>query len=237
MSGALTARLRIAWAMFVAAALLVAGQLLLPGAMERRIEAGIVRSFGDVKFVRADVRAFPAFVLLGGRVDSINLDVRRATLGDLTVDAILLDGRNLRVDMPRLLGGGGVAVRSAETLNATFVIAEDDLNRYFWERVNQSQFFRVALERGRAVLTGRLNLLGRELDVTVSGAFRVDGPTTVTFLPEAVTVEETRIPQVLLDVIAREWTIALELNREAIPLEITDFLVEDGRLLIYGRGA
>ena len=224
-------------ALAVAAALLAGSQLFLPPLVEKQIEAGIARSFGDVKFVRADVRAVPALMLLGGRLDAINLDVRRAALGDLTIDAILLDGRNLKVDTASLVTGRGVRIRSADALLATFVIAEDDLNHYFWRQVNDSQFFRVALERGEAVLAGRVNLLGRGLDVTVRGAFQVDGATTVTFLPRDVRVENTRLPQFLVDMIVQEWTIALELDQEAIPLEITDLLVEDGKLLIYGRGA
>lgn len=218
----------------LAVALMVAGQLALPKLVEKRIEAGIVRSFDDVKFVDADVTAYPAFNLFVGRITSINLDVRRAAMGDLTLDAILLDGRNLTVDMRRLIAGEGVAVRSADSLKATFVIDEDDLNRYFWERVNQSQFFSVSLERGKAILSGRIRLLGRVLDVTVGGHFLVEGGTNVSFVPQEVTVENTRVPQLLLDLIVQEWTIPLELDQEAIPLVITDLLVEDGKLLIYG---
>ncbi len=225
---------RWAAAAIIVVILMVVGQYALPKLVERRIEVGLERSFDDVKFVDAQVEAYPAVILLGGRLTSINLDLRRVTMGDLTLDAVLLDGRNLTVDVRRLVAGEGVTVRSADSLKATFVIGEEDLNRYFWARVNESQFFSVALERGRAVLEGSIRLLGRLLNVTVAGHFLVEGGANVSFVPQEVTVQNTRVPQLLLDLIAEEWTIPLDLDQEAIPLVITDLLVEDGKLLIYG---
>lgn len=212
-----------------------ATQLLLPGIVEHRIVEGLRRSFKDVKIVRAEVSAYPAYQLLQGRIDSVNFDLRRVAIGDLIFDAVLLDGRNIKLDMARLVAGDGVRVTDADALRGTFVLSEDDLNEYFWSRFNQSRFFRVALDRGQAVLTGDMNLLGRELAVRVAGEFRVDGGTTVSFVPREVKVENTTVPQLFLDLIAKEWALSLELDQEAIPLVVEDLLVEDGRLFIYGR--
>lgn len=221
-------------AVLILVLVVTAGQFALPRLAEERIEWALTDALDDVRWVRAEVRAWPPVIILGGRFTSINLDVRRATVGAITVDAILLDGQNVKVDMSRLLAGEGVYVESAQELRATFVIDQDDLNHYFWEQVNHSQFFSVALRRGRAELTGRIRLLGREMDVRVSGDFRVDGPSEVTFVPREVTVENTRVPQLLLDAIAHEWGITLALYQDAIPLVITDLLVEDGKLFVYG---
>lgn len=226
---------RIILVFLIVAAAAVALQLVLPGLVENRIEAGIVQSLDDVKLVRVEVRAIPAYALLVGRIPAISIDLRRVTMGDLTIDAVLLDGRNLVIDIPKLLSGEGVDVRSADSLRGTFVISEDDLNEYFWTKVQPSKFFRVALDRGRAVLQGQLNLLGKEMSVTVSGIFQVTDGTTVSFVPKDVTVAETAVPRLLMDVIAKEWGIALDLKQAAIPLIVEDLLVEDGQLLIYGR--
>src|SRR5690606_41120234 len=110
----------------------------------------------------------------------------------------------------------------------------DDLNDYFWTRFNPSRFFRVALDRGQAVLAGNVNVFGRELAVRVAGEFRVDGGTSVLFVPTEVKVENTSVPQLFLDWIAKEWAVVLELDQEAIPLVVEALLVEDGRLFIYG---
>lgn len=219
----------------LALAFLAATQLLLPGLVEDRIAEGLRRSFGDVKIVRAKVSAYPAYHLLQGRIDSVNLDLRRVAIGDLVVDAVLLDGRNVRLDMGRLVAGEGVRVTDADALRGTFVIAEDDLNEYFWARFNQSRFFRVALDRGQAVLTGNMHVLGRDLAVRVAGEFRVGDRTSVSFVPSEVKVQNATVPQIFLDLIAKEWAVSLELDQDAIPLVVEDLLVEDGRLFIYGR--
>ena len=73
-------------------------------------------------------------------------------LGDLVVDALLVDGRGLIVDVPRLVQGRGVEIKEAEELRATLVIAEADLNEYFWSQVHEARFFRVSLDKGRALL-------------------------------------------------------------------------------------
>lgn len=231
----MSAALRIgAWAAGLLA-LAVASQLALPGYVEQRIEAGLQSAFDRVDFVRADVRAYPALALLGGRIHAISLDLRRVSVGGLTVDAVLLDGRNVVVDLPKLLTGRGVEVSSADSLRATFVISEDDLNEYFWSQIHTSRFFRVDLERGRAVLYGSFNILGREVGVTVSGRFQVTGGTKVSFVPEEVTVENTAVPKMFLDMIAQEWAITLDLHQAALPLAIEDLFVEEGQLLIYGK--
>ncbi len=219
----------------LALGILVATQLLLPGIVENRLVEGLRRSFGDVKIIRAEVSAYPAYQMLSGKIDSVNLDLRRVAFGDLVVDAVLLDGRNIKLDMGRLVAGEGVRVTDADLLRGTFVIAEDDLNEYFWKRFNQSRFFRVALDRGRAVLTGNMNVLGRDLAVRVAGEFRVGGGTTVAFVPREVKVENTTVPPLFLDLIAKEWAVSLELDQEAIPMIVEDLLVEDGQLFIYGR--
>lgn len=231
----MSAALRIgAWAAGLIA-LAVASQLMLPGLVEQRIEAGLQQSFEQVSLVRAEVRAYPALALLGGRIHAINLDLRRVNLGGLTVDAVLLDGRNVVLDVPKLLSGRGVEVTAADSLRATFVISEDDLNEYFWSQVHTSRFFKVDLERGRAVLQGSLNFLGRELDVTVAGIFKVTGGTRVNFVPQEITVENTSVPRMLMEMIAKEWGIALDLQQAALPLVVEELLVEDGQLLIYGK--
>lgn len=233
--GAVSAALRIgAWAAGLLV-LAVASQLALPGYVEQRIEAGLQSAFERVDFVRADVRAYPALALLGGRIHALNLDLRRVRMGGLTVDAVLLDGRNVVIDLPKLLAGRGVEVSSADLLRATLVISEDDLNEYFWSQIHTSKFFRVELERGRAVLHGSFNILGREVGVTVSGRFQVTGGTQVSFVPQEVTVENTAVPRMFMEVIAREWAITLDLEQAALPLAIDDLFVEEGQLLIYGK--
>src|SRR5690554_1981065 len=147
--------------------------------------------------------------------------------------ALLVDGRGLIVDVPRLVQGRGVEIKEAEELRATLVIAEADLNEYFWSQVHEARFFRVSLDKGRALLTGEVNFLGRSLEVYVSGVFRVEGPASVAFIPEEVSLQNARLPEALLDLITQEWAVVLDIGKTPFDLALDELYVEDGQLLIY----
>lgn len=227
-------RLRhLAVALVASVAILAVSQLFLPRAVETRIETGLARSLEGVRLVRARIEAFPAVKLLAGHVDTFDLDLRRVPLGELVVDAVLVDGQGLVVDVPRLVQGRGVEIRAAQELRATLVIAEADLNEYFWSQVHDARFFQVSLNKGRALLKGTLNLLGRPLEVQVGGVFKVDGPTRIAFVPEEISVDNARVPQFLLDLITQEWAIVLDVGMTPFALVLDELHVEDGQLLIY----
>lgn len=227
-------RTNVAIAFAVALAILIVTQLTLPGALESRIERELARSLEGARLIRAEVEAFPAIMLLLGRVDRLNLDMRGVLLGDLIVDAVLVDGRNLVVDPLKLIRGHGVTMASATSLRATLVVGEDDLNQYLWSRLPDARSFRVSLDRGQALLEGAITLLGREFDVHVRGHFRVDGPARLAFIPEDVSVESARVPQFLLEWFSQEWEIAVDLGQLPFSLVIEELRVENGQLLIYG---
>lgn len=225
---------RIAAAFAAAIVVLAALEIALPRAFEARIERELGRVFQEARLVRASLESFPAAALLWGRIDRIHLDLRRVAVSGLTVDAVLVDGEDLVVDMPKLLRGEGVEIEDAGALRATLVISEEDLNEYFWSRVENRRSFRVSLERGQAVLAGSLTLLGRELDVRVSGSFRVAGPTSVAFVPEQVSVDGAPVPQFLVDWVASEWQLVLDLGGAPFEVAIEQLWIEDGELLVYG---
>lgn len=227
--------LRQVIALFVVAfAILAVIQFTLPGMIESRIESELARTLPGARLIRAEVEAFPAVMLLLGRLDRLDLDVRGATFDGLIVDAALIDGRHLVVDTGKLLRGQGVAITSASELRTTLAIAEDDLNEYLWSQLPDARGFRVSLDRGEAALKGALNLFGRQLQVHVSGYFRVDGPTQVVFIPEEVSVENARVPQVLIDLVTQEWEIGFDFGELPFGLVIEELRVENGQLLIYG---
>lgn len=212
----------------------VVAQVTLPRMIESRVERELSVVLPDAKVVRAEVDAVPAVKLLWGSVDRLDMDIRRVSFEGLVVDAILIDGQGLVVDVGRLLRREGVVITSAAELRATLAVAEHDLNDYLWTQLPDARGFRVSLERGGAAVQGSVNVLGRALDVRVSGYFRVDGPTQVIFVPEDVSVENARVPQILLDWVTQEWSIGFDFGQLPFGLTIEELRVENGQMLIYG---
>lgn len=225
---------RVVVLILAAVLVLAAIQLALPRVIESRLEKELAAALPGARVVRAEVDAFPAVKLLWGRVDRLSLDVRRATFDGLVVDAALIDGRDLVIDAGRLLRREGVVITSAAELRATLAVAQDDLNEYLWSRLPDARGFQVSLERGAAAVTGAVNVLGRALDVRVSGSFRVEGPTQVIFVPEQVSVESARVPQFILDLAAQAWQIGLDFRALPFGLGVEELRIDEGQLLIYG---
>ena len=218
----------------VLAGILAAAQIVLPAAVEKGIASALARSLGDGGSIRADVRAFPALQLLAGRIGSVDLDVRRIAAGDLVVDRLIVEGRNVKLDLLSLLGGEGLRIEDAGHLRGTIIVSEDDLNEYFASRIDALGSFRVGLEPGRAVVTGTLTVARRQFAVRVEGAFRVESGTSVSFVPLEARIENSVIPEFALMLLAGGWPLSVKLDQDLIPLAVEGVAVEEGRLVVYG---
>lgn len=210
-------------------------QVYLPRMIEDQLATGIRESMGPAERVNVEIAAFPALQLLTGRVQRLSVDVREADLDGLKVEAFLVDAHNLVVDAQKLRRGEGFEVRAADSLQVSAVIAESDLNSFFWAKLDPSQVFHIELRPNAACLRGSVRLLGRSIDLTVNGRFEVVQPTQVNFVVDDMLVQNTNLPRLLLDSLARRWAIQIDLSGSAIPLEIKDVRVGEGRLFIYGQ--
>lgn len=214
---------------------LVGSQFLLPPFFERRLERAIAQSSGGAALVSVQLTAAPAISLVTGSVRALAIDVRGATFGDLPVAAFLFDGRHLVVDVPRLLRGGGFALRHAERFNATLALREEDLNRYLWQKVDPSRQFRIELLRDGIHLAGRVSVLGFGVDVRVAGRFVVKDRTKIAFEPDEVALGQTRLPAFLQRMLAERWGMLIDLSSAPVPLELSELRSDQGMLFVYAH--
>ncbi|MGI6083048.1 MAG: DUF2993 domain-containing protein [Limnochordia bacterium] len=228
--------MRAAIALLVALLVAFAGsQAFLPRLVEQRLATGIDKSIGPAERVSVQVTAFPALRLLAGQLQRLTVDVRQAELDGLKVEAFIIDAQNLVIDPQKLRRGEGVEVKAADSLRVSAVIAEEDLNAFFWERIDPSRSFSIALEPDVAQLHGSVRFLGLSIGVTVNGHFEVVQPTQVSFVVDEVKVEKMNLPRLLMDSLAKRWAVHIDLATAAVPLEISDVRVAQDRLFIYGR--
>jgi hypothetical protein len=230
------------WPMRSAIALLVAlmvafggSQAFLPRMVEQRLAIGIGKSMGPAERVSVQVMAFPALQLLAGRLQRLTVDVRQVELDGLKVEAFLVDAQNLVIDAQKLRRGEGVQVRAADSLRVSAVIAEEDLNAFFWSKLDPSRAFSIELEPDVARLRGSVSFLGHSIGLTVNGHFEVVQPTQVSFVVDEVKVEKMSLPRFLMESLAKRWSVQIDLAQSAVPLEISDVRVGRERLFIYGR--
>lgn len=220
-------------AMIVAAIFLT--QYTVPGIVSQRIEEGIVHSFPQGATARVRVASQPAIALLLGRFDRLDLEINRAQIDEgLTVEVISIQGSGVRLDMSALLSGEGVRVASARDLTTRLHITEANLNQYFWTHAPDATNFRVTLNDGRANFQGHITLLGREVEVTGSGHFRIEKPATVLFVPDELRVANANVPQGILDAFKDQWSMGVDFSRSVIPMTVDRVQATGGTLIISG---
>jgi hypothetical protein len=210
-------------------------QLILPRMVESQLAAGIRETAGPAELVDVDVKAFPAWQLLQGKVQDLTIDVRQAHINDLKVEAFLVDAHNLVVDRGTLKSGNGFGIKAADSLQVSAIITESDLNNYIWAKNEKARNFQVRLGKEWTGLQGSVNLLGRTIGLNVKGHFAIEERTRVAFVVEQIDVEKTSLPRFIIDALAPRWGVEIDLRQSPIPLEVRDLRVDDGKLFIYGQ--
>ncbi len=227
-------RLSILLALAIAVILAGAFQLAIPPLLEHEIQKAVSASVDQVNYITVDAQAIPATKVVLGRIDKLTIDAKELVVEGLPIAAFLASFQGVQVDVRQILRGQ-LAVQSVRRLRTTVLLDEDGLNQYFWERVDKSKLFSIRLVGGFARLVGQVSLLGRPIELTLNGKFKIVGPTAVEYVPTELVVSQTRIPNFLLDAVMQERRFVIDLAHLPVPVEIESIKVENGRVYVFGR--
>lgn len=223
-------------AIIIAIGLLFMGQQwFIPAWMERQLVQGLEESAGPVERVQVDLKTFPAWQLLQGKVQQLTVDLRRANFNGLKVEAFFVDATNLVVDTQALRDGTGFIVKTADAFQISAIIAEEDLNEYIWTLTDAAKRFRIKLNPDWTGLEGSISVLGQAVDVSIKGHFETQELTKVAFVIDQVDVENSPLPRFIIDLLLPKWQVEIDLAQTTFPLEIRDLRVADRKLFIYGQ--
>lgn len=143
-------------------------QLLLPGIIGGNL-ANRIKEAARAENVTANVRAMPGFMLLAGQMDSLDVVVDNAWLGDIQVSRLTLHGENLQVDYSALDSRDGSAIQSADNLELTGVITQQALQDMLVKKMEKVDNLHVQMDADKISATGQVKLLGRMADITLEG--------------------------------------------------------------------
>lgn len=143
-------------------------QLLLPGIISGNL-ANRIKEAARAENVTANVRAMPGFMLLAGQMDNLDVVVDNAWLGDIQVSRLTLHGKNLQVDYSALDSRDGSAIQSADNLELTGVITQQDLQDMLVKKMEKVDNLHVQMDTDKISATGQVKLLGRMADITLEG--------------------------------------------------------------------
>lgn len=127
------ARSLVAGVALLAAVLVLGMEFLVPPVVEHVAASALTPQFGEGADVQVHFRG-PGLALLQGRVDEVELDVRRAVVGGIPVSELHGAFYDVRLEPLALWRQDRPAVRSVARSQATFRISQDDIARWMAER-------------------------------------------------------------------------------------------------------
>lgn len=223
----------------LAVVFLVATQILLPPFFTARLEETLRARFPEARSLEVQVGGFPAYRLLLGVIGGIRVDGQELIFEGVPVDRLVLQGRDVRIDLGHWLRTGQLRVLDARQLQARVDISEGSVNRYLQAQPLAGSLFVARVDDDRLRIEGNLQLMGTPVSVRVEGDFEVrDGGSRIDFVPRHVSVDETVIPPVILDSLVRSEVlrVGVDLDVFPLPLQVQEVELDPGWIVIHAQG-
>ncbi len=209
-------------------------QLLLPGIVGGNL-ANRIKETVQAENVTVDVRAMPGFLLLVGRMDSLDVVVDNARLGDIQVAQLILHGENLQVDLSALDSRDGSAIQSADNLELTGVITQQALQDMLVKKMAKVDNLHVQMDAEKISATGQVKLLGRMVDITLEGKVLPENG-GLYFHMTRLDIRNAVLGQAVLGNFFGDILI-FDLYNSPVRAEIDDVQQQDGQITIKAVGA
>jgi LmeA-like phospholipid-binding len=196
---------------------------------ESRVTDALQRKYDLSERPIVQVRDFPFLPhLASGHFSTIDLAATDATTHSISVAALELHLRDVRVPRSVLLGGSGV-VRVART-DGEVKLSQAELNRLLADRLQGGS---LTLQAGKVQLKLTTQILGRSLTGTAVGRLGVrEG--RITYTPETVLVDGVRNP-ILEEQLASRLNFDVPLPPLPAGFTVERIDVQPGAVVLSGR--
>ncbi|MBR1805530.1 MAG: LmeA family phospholipid-binding protein [Selenomonadaceae bacterium] len=161
----------------VIVALGAAAQFVVPKVLTNYLK-NLVTNFTHAQEVSLTLDALPAVKISLGHVDKLHCTAADATIGDLNLKQVDLEGSAIKIDVKEILfPTEGISshehtnrcLSSAETLELSGIITADSLRDFLAAKVDAVKNPMVAMSPEGIAVSGKVKILGREADVQLGG--------------------------------------------------------------------
>lgn len=219
----------------IAIVILGVPRLLLVPYLEREFESELAASL-QASEARVEVQTPWGWELLWGRIPRLDLTASDAVIDGLKIAQVHLRGEQLRLD-PRLLWQEKEAVLlDAADLRGEIIVQEQALNEFLWEKADPDKLLHIEISPQGVDLVGVLNFWNIEWKITVRGELKVHNGTSLRYVMKDLGVQETRIPNLLLEVLSENYELVMDFGAFPYPVEIKDVHLEEQKLRVILGG-
>ncbi len=137
-----------------------------------------VTEYTAAQEVTLSLEALPSAKIALGYIDSLHCTAADATIGELYLKKVQLDGSAIHIDIPELLmPTDGISreertnrvLKSVSKLELSGVITEEALKDFLAQKIEQLRSPQVTMTPEGITAEGKVKILGREADVQIGG--------------------------------------------------------------------
>lgn len=202
-------------------------QLFLPAFAQKQASA-ILRSEAQAENAQVAIEATPAAKLLFGKMDTLSINAQNALVGQIRVDNLDLQGKNVQVNMNDLLFSKKLRFDAAQSLVLKGTIKEDALVAALQKKVEKLKDVEVEITPDAVQIQGNVPLAGRKIEVSIEGTIRAqDGG--IYFHMRKTSIHNAILGKAVLGSLFEDIMLA-DLRTSPFQLEATDVVQKNGEI-------
>ncbi len=209
-------------------------QIILPSLVSSALEARLKEKLGGDFCV--EVASQSTWDLIKGKLNNIIITGHNLVFNNLPITQLEARCVNLKTDLKQLIKGKGLSYESYDSLGFLLTLDEADLNAYYWHQVDPNKNFNIELAQDGAALNGEINFWGVNWKLKFIGQIDVIDQTKIVFSPSELLVLDTRIPQVLLELINKHYRLSIDLDKMPVPVKIDQIKLGENKIIFIGSG-
>lgn len=204
------------------------GQIFLPALFANRLTAAMQTRLQTEQVV-SDVEQSPAFMMLLGRFDTIDIKAENAALNKVQFDELDLHVNKAQLDLQQILFAQRFSIQNAEEISLKGVLSEQQLAAALSQKENKLQDVKVQVTPDRIHIQGGIPLLGKSISVTVEGRLIMD-QNHILFRMEKVDIKNALLGKMGSNLF--NDLVLVDLNKLPFDVRLTKVEQEDGKVII-----
>ena len=203
-------------------------QMFLPALLANRLTAAMQNSLQTEQVV-AKVEQSPAFTMLLGRFDTIDIKTENAVLNKVQFDELDLHVTKAQMDLQQLVFAQRLSVQNAQEISLKGVLSEQQLAVALSQKESKLQDVKVQVTPDQIHIQGGIALLGKSISVTVEGRLIMD-QNRILFRMEKVDIKNALLGKMGSNLF--NDLVLVDLNKLPFDVMLTKVEQEDGKVVI-----
>lgn len=200
-------------------------ELFLPGFAANMLRGVFNQEADSIDDLNINISSFPAFKILMGRIDSVEVEAEGLMIDNLYLNNINLAYRDIILEKGSFKG--------TNTYLET-IITEESLNKYIVANYPELENFNLEISTTQVFLQGDIKFLEMFFNVQLSGNFVINDRKDIYFIPANFQIENLNIPLELLKTYIEGFDFYFNLKDLGVPVDVSEIKLNSGYIVISG---